>query len=94
MLVSFLVVEGELELGLSIAARLVGRSYIVVVDTVDTFDTRTHYISFDRGLFWPLPLLLPRPTTNKRRELGSIQIYKTTIFSIIHLLILGILRSL
>lgn len=72
MLVSFLVVEGELELGLSITARSVGRSYIIV-DTVDTVDTRTYYISFDRGLFWPLPLLLPPPTTNKRRrELGSI----------------------
>lgn len=87
--------EGELELGLSVTARSVGRSvgwsYIIVVDTVDTVDTRTHYILFDRGLFWPLPLLLPPPTTNRRRrELGSIQIYKTTtfhivIFSIIHL---------
>lgn len=81
--------EGELELGLSITVRSVGRSYIIVVDTVDTVDTRTHYISFDRRLFWPLSLLLPLPTTNKRRrELGSIQIYKTTIFSIIHLPIL------
>lgn len=85
----FLVVEGELELGLSITARSVGRSYIIVDDTVDIVDTRTHHILFDRDLFWPLPLSLPPSTTNKRRrEVGSIQIYKTTTFSIIHLPIL------
>lgn len=79
----FLVVEGELELGLSITARSVGWSYIIV-DTVDTVDTRTHYISFGRRLFWPLPLLLPPPTTKKRRrELSSIQIYKQH-FTLLH----------
>lgn len=85
MLVSFLVVEGELELGLSITARLVGRLYIIVDDTVDTVDTRTHYISFDRRLFWPLPLALSPSTTtsNRIRELGSIQIYKQH-FTLLH----------
>lgn len=74
----FLVVEGELNsVYLLPPGRSVGRLVVysgIVVDTVDTVDTRTHYISFDRGLFWPLPLvLLPPPTTNKRRrEVGSI----------------------
>lgn len=79
----FLVVEVELNsVYLLPFGRLVGRLVVylgIVVNTIDTVNTRTYYISFDRRLFRPLPLVLPPPTTNKRRrrrEVGSIQIYK------------------